>query len=258
MEVVGVTFKPGGQVYYFSPGKYSLKCGVTVVVETDNGLQFGIVSTPSILIDEKKCKYEIKKVVRIATKADYQKNVKNVSDAKNALIMCKEMVESLKLNMYIVDAYFTLTREQLIFRFFADGRIDFRELARELASIYHTRIELRQIGVRDKAREVGGFGTCGERLCCARFLDNFESISIAQAKNQGVALNPTKINGCCGRLKCCLKYEDDVYTDLKKGMPEIGSEKLLKGKKGTVTSVDILNGNYTVTFQDNSEQVVKC
>ena len=159
---------------------------------------------------------------------------------------CKELVKEYKLDINILDSYYTHDREQLIFRFVSDTRVDFRNLARDLANIYHTRIELRQIGVRDKAKEVGGIGSCGQPLCCARFLNNFDSVSISMAKNQNLALNPNKINGLCGRLLCCLKYENECYKECRKKLPKIGQTVDIEGEEGKVVSLDILNEKYEV------------
>lgn len=239
-QVVGVSFKNKGKEYYFNVGTLDLKRNDEVIVETERGLQFGVVKTGIISIEESKLKSPLKNVVRIATKADKKSNQKNIEAAKSALKRCRSLVEKYKLNMYIIDANYTFEREQLLFHFLSEGRIDFRTLARDLASIYHTRIELRQIGVRDKAKEIGGIGFCGHELCCAKFLSDFDSVSINMAKNQNIALNPSKINGVCGRLLCCLKYEDDDYTEARKTCPKIGSTMKTDKGEGTVSNVDIL------------------
>lgn len=246
MEIVGVSFKENGQVYYFSPGELKLRTGVTVIVNTEKGLQFGKVVLGNFDIDENKIKSQLKEIVRIASKKDYQQHKKNLYDAKEAIIECRKQIAKYKLNMYIVDASYTFDREQLIFRFFSDNRVDFRDLAKDLAGIYHTRIELRQIGVRDKAKEVGGYGTCGKPFCCSKFLHDFESVSISQAKNQNISLNPAKINGSCGRLKCCLRYEDDCYSECRKNLPKIGSKVVTKDGEGKVESINILEESYIV------------
>ena len=246
LKVVGISFKPKGRIYYFSPGNLSLKKQDAVIVETDRGLQFGQVEEDMIEIEEEKLKLPLKNVVRLATKKDRQKHNKKLEDAKEAIKKCRELIQKYNLKMYIIDSSFTFEREQLLFHFLADSRVDFRSLARDLASIYHTRIELRQIGVRDKAKEIGGMGICGRQLCCASFLSEFDSVSINMAKNQSIALNPSKINGVCGRLLCCLKYEDDNYTASRKGMPKIGTKVETEKGEGTVSSIDILNRKYHV------------
>ena len=213
MIVVGVNFKPHGQVYYFDPGKFNLKPNITVIVETEHGLQFGTVINPKIEINSPQ--KDLKKIIRIANKNDFTKHKKNIKDSAEALRVCRKIVERNNMNMHIIDASYTFDRDKLIFRFLSDTRIDFRELARELASIYKVRIELRQIGIRDKAKEVGGYGPCGQKLCCARFLQDLNAVSINMAKNQNIALNPSKINGVCGRLMCCLNMKK-IHTNVIK------------------------------------------
>lgn len=250
VEVVGVSFKEQGRIYYFSPKKLKLKKNVTVVVETEQGLQFGKIVTDTIEIDKNKLPTTLKKISRIASKQDYENNKKNKKDAELALKKCKELVNKHELDMQIIDAIYTLDRDQLVFHFIADNRVDFRKLAKELASIYKTRIELRQVGARDKAKEIGGLGPCGCKLCCARFLNGLESVSINMAKNQNLSLNPTKINGVCGRLLCCLNYEDETYSECRKCLPEIGSKVKTEQGTGTVVSLDILSKNYTVDIPE--------
>lgn len=246
INVVGVTFKPHGQIYYFDPGKLNLKNNITVIVETEHGLQFGTVVNPKIEISPSKIQGKLKSIIRIANKNDYNRHRKNLKDASLALKKCRQIVEQDELNMNIIDASYTFDRDKLIFRFLADGRIDFRELARELASIYKVRIELRQIGIRDKAKEVGGYGPCGQKLCCARFLNDLNTVSINMAKNQNIALNPSKINGVCGRLMCCLKYEDECYEKCRVCMKKIGDKIITKHGEGTIAGLDILRQKYKV------------
>ena len=246
IEVVGVNFKPHGQVYYFNPGNLKLKNNITVIVETEHGLQFGTVINPKIEINPDKINGDLKKVIRIANKTDYNKHKKNLKDGALALKKCRQIVERDGINMHIIDASYTFDRDKLIFRFLADNRIDFRELARELASIYKVRIELRQIGIRDKAKEIGGYGPCGQKLCCARFLKDLNAVSINMAKNQNIALNPSKINGVCGRLMCCLKYEDECYEKCRQGMLKIGDKVMTEHGEGTITGLDILRQKYKV------------
>lgn len=245
-NIVGVDCTGNGNIEYFFTDDFSLKKNVTVVVENDGKLQFGKVMTEEHPIDDGKLDKPLGKIVRIATKKDYQKYKANEKDAQEALKKCKKLVEKYELNLNLLDARYTFDRDQLIFRFFSENRVDFRELAKELASIYRVRIELRQIGVRDKAKEVGGIGTCGQELCCHRFLKDFDSVSISMAKNQNLALSPNKINGCCGRLLCCLKYEDDVYKECKQGLPKIGQTVTIKEGTGNVIDANILDRKYTV------------
>lgn len=249
-EVVGISFKENGKIYYFLPGKYNLKKGTTVIVKTEQGLQFGKVEVESFNLDLNKLKSPLSKVVRIASKDDYYKNKKNIEDAREALMKSKELVEKYELNMYIIDANYTFDKSQLVFRFISNDRVDFRKLAKELASIYKTRIELRQVGVRDKAREVGGCGICGRPLCCAGFLHDFDSVSINMAKTQGLALNPDKINGVCDRLLCCLKYENECYAECRKNLPQVGKKIKTEQGEGKVINVNILKGTYRVDIPD--------
>jgi cell fate regulator YaaT (PSP1 superfamily) len=250
MDVVGISFEENGRVYYFSPAGFDLTMNTYVVVETERGLQFGKVAIESFKIKKENLNLPLKNVVRIATDEDYKNHMKNMVDNVQAVEECRKLIKKHNLEMNLIDGSFTLDRKQLLFHFIADSRIDFRELAKELASLYRTRIELRQIGIRDKARLVGGIGPCGRVLCCTNFLYNFDSVSINMAKNQNIALNPTKINGSCGRLLCCLTYENDTYLEAKKGLPEIGQIMETKDGFGKVISVDILARTYRVDVAD--------
>ena len=251
-KIVGVSFNKKGRVYNFEIGGFDLKIGDKVIVETDKGLQYGIVVTSCKELDEKEFNIPLKSVLRFATKKDEQENLKNIQDASRALIKAKELVDELELDMHMLDASYTFDRKQLLFNFIADERVDFRELARRLAGIYKTRIELRQIGVRDKAKEIGGLGPCGRMLCCNTFLMDLNGVTINMAKNQMLALNPTKINGSCGRLLCCLGYEDEVYTKLRHDLPEIGDEYNKNGIKGKVINIDILRQKVYVEDEQNN------
>ncbi len=252
IDVVSITFNDKGKAYFFSPNKLNLKNGLNVVVETERGLQFGTVVGEITKINEKKLNSALKKVIRVATKKDYENNKKNIEDAKRAISKCRELIEKYKLNMNVMDASYTLDRDQLVFRFLSDNRVDFRDLAKELASIFKTRIELRQIGVRDKAKQVGGIGICGRPFCCSKFLSDFDSVSINMAKNQNIALNPNKINGACGRLLCCLKYENETYKECKKNAPTVGKKIKVDGEEGVVTAVSVLAGKYQVTLSNGT------
>lgn len=251
-RIVGITFNKKGRIYNFEAGHLDLDIEDNVIVETEKGLQYGTVVTEPKIINENEFSYPLKEVIRFATKKDSQINSKNNQDASKALIKAREIVEELKLEMNIIDASFTFDRKQLLFNFLADERIDFRELAKRLAAIYRTRIELRQIGVRDKAKEIGGLGPCGRMLCCNSFLTDLNSVTINMAKNQLLALNPTKINGACGRLLCCLAYEDVVYTKLRENLPDIGDEYKDKNVTGKVTNIDILNQKFYVEDKQNN------
>lgn len=257
IEVVGISLTENGKIYYFLPNEFQLKPNLTVIVETERGLQFGRVETEIMSMQENKIKMPLKKVVRIATKKDFNKNMSNIKDANKALKDCRKLVSKLNLDMQIIDASYTFNRDQLVFRFLADNRIDFRELAKQLASIYKTRIELRQVGVRDKAREIGGLAPCGQKLCCSKYSYDFNSVSINMAKNQGIALNPSKINGVCGRLLCCLKYEDENYSENRKKLPSIGDKVKTEFGEGTVVNLDILNLKYKVDTKNNGIVEIK-
>ena len=248
--VVGIKLNENGKTYYFNSNGYNLKDGDSVIVETEKGQQFGTVATT--VVDESLNKnLELKSVIRVANKNDYKKHMKNISDADKALVKCNDLIDQYGLEMKIIDASYTFDREQLIFRFVSDSRVDFRQLAKDLGSIFKTRIELRQVGIRDKAKEIGGFGPCGRKLCCNNFLTEFDSVSINMAKNQNLSLNPTKINGVCGRLLCCLKYENDNYTEYKKDLPDVGHRVKTEKGEGKVISVDVFKRSYKVLLPEN-------
>lgn len=251
-NVVGVYFKPNGKVYFFNQNGIDLKDNDVVIVETDRGIQLGTVLMSNII--NKDLNDDMKNILRVATSKDINIYEKNKSDALRALSKAKSIAKRLGLNMNIIESNYTFDRNQLIFYFLADNRVDFRDMARELASIYKTRIELRQIGVRDKAKEVSGIGQCGRELCCSSFIKDFmDSVSINMAKNQNLALNPNKINGQCGRLLCCLNYEDEVYTENRKGLPNLGEEVETDKGVGRVISVDILKRSYVVNVPDEGK-----
>ena len=251
VEVVGISFKKNGKIYYFSPNKLKLKKGTNVIVKTERGLQFGVVEIENKQIDSNKLFSSLSEVIRVCSKKDKEIHQKNIEQAKNALKKCKELVTKYKLDMMVLDASYTFDKNQLLFTFLSDNRVDFRKLAKDLATIYKTRIELRQVGVRDKAKEVGGYGCCGRPLCCSKFLCDFDSVSINMAKNQNIALNPNKINGSCGRLLCCLKYEDECYKEYSKNLPKVGKKVNTELGEGKVISVDILKQKYRVSIPDN-------
>lgn len=248
MNVISAVIQDNSNVYYFDSDKFNIKIGNKIIVEIDKSLYIAEVTNINIKDYDKES--EIKKIKRIATKKDIQNNAKNIKDSQNAFIMCKKLINKYKLDMNLLNASYTFDRKQLIFQFTSDNRVDFRELAKELASIYKTRIELRQIGARDKAKSIGGIGVCGMQLCCKRFLHDIDSVSINMAKNQGLALNPNKINGSCGRLLCCLKYEDCDYCEAKKGMPQIGATVKTKYGEGKVISTMICKRTYKVDIPD--------
>ena len=246
MKIVNVKINNDfGKTLYFDCNNFNLKKNLTVIVNTERGLEFGTVLD---FLDVEDGNYE--KVIRIATKKDYLQHLKNINEAKLALDKCRELAEKNNLKMVIIDATYNFDKSQLLFRFLADERIDFRNLARELGLRLKTRIELRQIGIRDKAKEIGGIGPCGRNLCCSTFLTSFDAVSISMAKNQGLALNPTKINGVCGRLLCCLNYENELYTELKKDVLDVGKKTFINGKGRKVISSEPLLGKYKVLIDD--------
>lgn len=250
VEVINIMFKDSNKTYYFSPNGIKLHDNDKVIVNTERGMQLATVVGEIEKIEEKKLVSKLKDVLRKANSEDIKENEKNIRDSERALEKCRELVEKNKLEMKVIDASFTFDRSQLLFRFLSDNRVDFRVLAKDLAAIYRTRIELRQVGVRDKAKEVGGIGPCGREFCCAKFLNDFDSVSINMAKNQSIALNPSKINGVCGRLLCCLKYEDENYRESKKKLPAVGAKVKINEGEGSVVSVDVLNEKYIVYIQD--------
>ncbi|MBR4178096.1 MAG: stage 0 sporulation protein [Bacilli bacterium] len=253
MKTVGVEFKKNGKQYIFFDNNLELEIGMNVIVDTERGLQFGKIAS----INNKDDKKDHMNVVKIASSKDIKQNELNIEDAKEALQKAETLVNKLNLDMKLIDSYYTFDRKQLVFQFLADNRIDFRELAKQLASIYKTRIELRQVGVRDKAKEISGIGQCGRKLCCSTFLNDLDSVGIAQVKNQNLALNPSKINGLCGRLLCCLKYEDDLYSKYRKDLPEVGDKITYNGNECTVISLDIPRRKYVLLSEDNEKYEVE-
>ncbi len=251
--VVGVKLNECGKTYYFNSNGIKINISDNVIVNTEKGLQYGIVVC---FVDDKNINknLEYKNVIRVATKTDYKKYLSNIKDAKKALVKCNELIDKYGLLMKIIDVNYTFDREQLIFRFLSDDRVDFRQLAKDLGSIFKTRIELRQVGIRDKAKEIGGIGPCGRKICCNSFLTEFDSVSINMAKNQNLSLNPSKINGVCGRLLCCLKYENDIYTEYKKDLPDVGNKIKTDEYEGKVISVDVFNKVYKVLC--NSGEII--
>lgn len=234
--------------------KEDIKLNDLIVVELDKTHNLAKVIA---INDLKEAIKDDVKIIRIATKKDIMTNLENINAAKIAFEKCLKLIKKYKLEMRLIDAIYTLDKKQLIFQFTADNRIDFRDLAKELASIYKTRIELRQIGVRDKAKCVGGLGICGKELCCSKYLHEMDTVSINMAKNQKLALNPSKINGVCGRLLCCLKYEDEQYCKLKKGLPEVGQTVNTEYGDGLVTYVNICNRTYKVDVPSHGTVEIK-
>ena len=254
-NIYGVKFKPNGKIYHFNAEKLECPINVTVIVRTERGEQFGKVVMKVNETDLKTSIEEISPIIRIATKNDYKKHLSLLKEQEEAMNYAKEIANELNLNMRFMDSSFTFDRKQLLLNFLADERIDFRELAKRMASKFKARIELRQIGARDKAKSIDGYGVCGRRLCCAGFLNHIDSISMNMAKNQNIALNPSKINGCCGRLLCCLTYEDEQYSCCRVGMPTVGKIVTLEQGEGKVISVDILNRKYKVLIGNEVKEI---
>ncbi len=252
MDVIGISFEENSKIYYFYPNNLIIKKGDIVIVETEKGNQIGNAVTEISKISSEKINSILKKVVRLANHDDIDKAERNKKDAVLAKKKCEEIIKDYNMNMSIISASYTFDRSQLLFHFLSDERVDFRKLAKELANIYRTRIELRQVGVRDKAKEIGGIGVCGRCLCCSTFLKSFDSLSINMAKNQNMSLTPNKINGSCGRLLCCLGYENDLYEEFRKGLPNIGEKIKTPTGQNRVISVDILSRTYK-TLNENDE-----
>lgn len=234
VTVVGVRFKKAGKIYYFDPDTIDVKFNDFVVVETARGIEFGHVVIGPRQISEEDIVSPLKNVIRIALDEDFEMHRENKQKAKDAIEICQAKVEEHGLRMKLVDVEYTFDNNKIIFYFTADGRVDFRDLVKDLAAIFKTRIELRQIGVRDEAKMIGGIGPCGKMVCCAQFLGEFDPVSIKMAKEQSLSLNPTKISGLCGRLMCCLKYEHETYEELLKIMPQVGAIVVTPVGKGTV------------------------
>lgn len=241
VEVVGVRFKEAGHIYYFSPGKAEYTYDEKVLVESQQSKQIATVAIPSKSIEPEELPEELKPILNKATSKDLEKENKNQEDAAAAFLTAKEKISEHQLEMKLIRVEYTFDRSKMIFYFTADGRIDFRELVKDLAAIFRTRIELRQIGVRDEAKILGGIGPCGRQLCCSTFLGDFVPVSIKMAKDQGLSLNPIKISGLCGRLMCCLKYENDEYEAAKKELPDYGKEVLTPDGKGKVIGLNLLS-----------------
>lgn len=240
IKLASVKFKSAGKIYYFSTN-LKLKKDDRVVVETARGLELGEISQELKDISEFNLDTELKKIVRKATKKDIENYQKNVKDAKQALVTCKEIVSRYDVNMQLTNCEYTLDKAKVIFMYTSDDRVDFRELLKELAVVFKCRIELRQIGPRDKAKVIGGIGTCGLPLCCSTLLGEFNGVSINMAKNQTLAINIEKISGACGRLMCCLKYEDEIYSLEKERFPKIGSRVKYQDKDVKVTGLNVIN-----------------
>ena len=252
-EIVGVKFKGVGKVYYFDPNGIKVEKGQKVIVETVQGTECGDITIENREINDESIVQPLKKVLRIATSRDMEVIAENVKKEKAAFEICQKKIEAHKLEMKLTSVEYSFDRSKILFYFTADGRVDFRELVKDLASEFHTRIELRQIGVRDEAKMLGGIGICGQQFCCHRFLDDFHPVSIKMAKEQGLSPNPLKISGSCGRLMCCLKYEQDSYEYLAKKMPRHGATVQTPEGVGVVADVALLKGTVKVKFESEND-----
>ena len=253
VEVVGVRFKKVGKIYYFDGDGLEYTNGEHVIVETSRGIEYGLVVIDSKEVSEDKIVSPLKKVIRIATEEDDRTVANNKKKEAEAMEVCRQKIEKHNLDMKLIDVEYTFDHNKILFYFTAEGRIDFRELVRDLAAVFKTRIELRQIGVRDEAKMVGGLGICGRVLCCNSYMGDFDPVSIKMVKEQNLSLNPTKISGTCGRLMCCLKNEQAVYESLAKNAPSVGSLVETADGKGTVTAVSVLKGLVTVAVGEEEK-----
>ena len=258
VKVIGVRFRTAGKIYFFDPGRFQIKKGDHVIVETARGIEFGtVVSEPKEVAGEKVVQ-PLKPVLRIATPKDMEQEAANKAKEKDAFKICLEKIRKHNLDMKLIDAEYTFDNNKVLFYFTADGRIDFRELVKDLAAVFKTRIELRQIGVRDETKIVGGVGICGRALCCHTYLSEFIPVSIKMAKEQNLSLNPTKISGVCGRLMCCLKNEEETYEELNRKLPNVGDFVTTDdGYKGEVHSVNVLRQLVKVIIMKDDEREIQ-
>lgn len=258
IKVIGVRFRQAGKIYYFSPGKLKINRGDHVIVETARGVEYGYVVVGNRDVEDDRVVQPLKPVIRMATEQDDQQAAANKEKEKEAFKICKEKIKKHGLEMKLIDTEYTFDNNKVLFYFTADGRIDFRELVKDLASVFKTRIELRQIGVRDETKILGGIGICGRSLCCHTYLSEFAPVSIKMAKEQNLSLNQTKISGVCGRLMCCLKNEQETYEELNKKLPVIGDTVTLPdGIQGTVQSVNVLRQRVKVVVEVNDEKEIQ-
>jgi len=255
-KVIGVKFKDNGKTYYFNPKDLTVTKDDCVIVETVRGLEFGYVTLTDREVDEETFQNPLKDVIRVATEEDFKKNEENKKKSKNALEVCIKKAREHNLDMKFIEAEYTFDNSKVIFYFSAEGRIDFRELVKDLAAVFKTRIELRQIGVRDESKMLGGLGHCGREFCCHKFLCDFQPVSIKMAKDQGLSLNPTKISGACGRLMCCLSYEQCGYEEKLKRVPKVGSLVSTPKGEGTVISANVLKEEVSVKLKVDKDDDV--
>ena len=258
IKVISVRFRTGGKIYFFDPLDFEIKKGQHVIVETARGMEYGLVVSDIREVEEDRVVQPLKPVIRVATPADDKQNAENLEKKKEAYDICLEKIRKHELDMKLVDAEYTFDNNKVLFYFTADGRIDFRELVKDLAAVFKTRIELRQIGVRDEIKLMGGIGVCGRVLCCHSYLSEFVPVSIKMAKEQNLSLNPTKISGVCGRLMCCLKNEEEIYEELNRKLPNVGdSVSTEDGLQGEVHSVNVLRQRIKVLIEEGDEKELK-
>ena len=255
-EIIGVTFKEGGKVYYFAPGKGNYKQGKGVIVETSRGVEYATVVIPRSEVSDDKLVLPLKPVIRIATERDEEIHRKNIEQKDEAMAIVREKIIKHDLNMKLIDCEFAFDGAKAIFYYSAPQRVDFRELVKELSSTFHMRIELKQIGIRDEIKKLGGLAPCGRECCCSSCMPDLKKVSIKMAKNQGLSLNPGKISGLCGRLMCCLSYENDYYAEAYKRVPKIGSEVTSPDGKGTVVNVNMLKMLVRVRIEDKAKDSI--
>ena len=258
VKVIGVRFRTAGKIYFFSPGKFQVEQGSHVIVETARGVEYGWVASGPMDVKDEEVVQPLKSVIRIATEQDRRTVEKNKEKEKDAFRICQEKIQKHGLDMKLIDAEYTFDNNKVLFYFTADGRIDFRDLVKDLASVFRTRIELRQIGVRDETKIRGGIGICGRSLCCSTYLSEFSAVSIRMAKEQNLSLNPTQISGVCGRLMCCLKHEQETYEELNSRLPNVGDHVSANdGLKGEVQSVNVLRQKVKVivTLEGDEKEI---
>ena len=256
-EVISIRFKNGGKDYFFDPDGNKVKIGDKIIVEMQRGKEMGTVSEENHKVDDDKIVKPLRKMLRFATQKDFDRIEENHKKEAEAFKICEKKIEEHKLDMKLTKVEYSFDSSQIVFFFTADGRVDFRELVKDLASEFHTRIELRQIGVRDEAKMLGGIGICGQPYCCKQFLNDFEAVSIKMAKEQGLSLNPTKVSGSCGRLMCCLKYEQDAYEHLSSFTPKVGAIVKTRDGKATVSDSNLISGNLIVKLLDTESMPFK-
>ena len=255
-EITAVTFKPGGKVYYFAPGKGEYSVGMGVIVETARGTEYATVVIPKCEMADEKLVLPLKPILRIASARDEEIHRKNEEKKSGAMDTVREKIEKYNLEMKLIDCEFAFDGSKAVFYYSAPQRVDFRELVKDLSSTFHQRIELRQVGIRDEIKLMGGIAPCGRECCCASCMPGIKKVTIKMAKNQGLSLNPQKISGLCGRLMCCLGYENDYYADASKKVPKIGSEVTSPDGKGTVVNVDMLKMTVRIKIEDKSKDLV--